>query len=142
MQVLEAGALKPLAEHMTGQQFAWLQAFVAGKPAELRQSEAAAVACFLAGCSQQGFKYSPAFYGCLIAHMQVRPLHSHCSPWYIMCHCVYHHSAQASRSDNIWPRCQRRVPSCQDKHEVLGLLNACSLISCTDQFIMRVSSYA
>ena len=71
MQMLEAGALKPLAEHLNGQQLTWLQALVAGKAPEARAAEAAALACFLAGCSPQGFRYPPAFYGCLAAHMLV-----------------------------------------------------------------------
>ena len=58
MQMLEAGALKPLAEHLNGQQLAWLQALVAGKAPEARAADAAALACFLAGCSPQGFRYT------------------------------------------------------------------------------------
>lgn len=69
--MLEAGALKPLAEHLNGQQLTWLQAVIAGKAPEARAAEAAALACFLAGCSPQGFRYAPAFYGCLAAHMPV-----------------------------------------------------------------------
>ena len=71
LQVLGAGALKPLAEHMNGQQFTWLQGLVSGKSAEARAAEAAALAGFLAGCSQQGFKYGPAYYGCLVPYMPV-----------------------------------------------------------------------
>ena len=71
LQVLEAGALKPLIEHMNGQQFSWLQGLVSGKAAEVRAAEAPAVACFLAGCSFQGFRYSPAYYGCLVPYMPV-----------------------------------------------------------------------
>ncbi len=71
LQVLGAGALKPLAEHMNGQQFTWLQGLVSGKSPEARAEEAAALAGFLAGCSQQGFKYSPAYYGCLVPYMPV-----------------------------------------------------------------------
>ena len=71
MQVLGAGALKPLAEHMNGQQFTWLQGLISAKSAEARAAEAAALAGFLAGCSQQGFKYSPAYYGCLVPYMPV-----------------------------------------------------------------------
>ena len=74
LQVLEAGALKPLAEHMNGQQFSWLQGLVSGKAAEVRAAEAPAVTCFLAGCSHQGFRYSPAFYGCLVPYMPVSVL--------------------------------------------------------------------
>ncbi len=72
MQMLEASALKPLAEHLNGQQLTWLQALVAGMAPEARAAEAAALACFLAGCSPQGFRYTPAFYGCLAAHMPVK----------------------------------------------------------------------
>ena len=75
MQMLEAGALKPLAEHLNGQQLTWLQALVAGKAPEARAAEAAALACFLAGCSPQGFRYTLAFYGCLAAHMPVQCFH-------------------------------------------------------------------
>ena len=71
LQVLGAGALKPLAEHMNGQQFTWLQGRISGKPPEARADEAAALAGFLAGCSRQGFKYSPAYYGCLVPYMPV-----------------------------------------------------------------------
>ena len=71
MQVLEGGNLKPLIEHMNGQQFTWLQAFVLGKAPEVRAAEAAPLADFLAGCSQQGYKYMPAFYGCLAPYLPV-----------------------------------------------------------------------
>jgi hypothetical protein len=71
MQVLEGGNLKPLAEHMNGQQFTWLQALEAGKPPEVRAAEAPPLAAFLAGGSQQGYKYSPAFYGCLAPYLPV-----------------------------------------------------------------------
>jgi len=74
LQVLEAGALKPLIEHMNGQQFSWLQGLVSGKAAEGRAAEAPAVTCFLAGCSFQGFRYSPAYYGCLVPYMPVSVL--------------------------------------------------------------------
>ena len=71
MQVLEGANLKPLVEHMNGQQFRWLQAFVLGKPPEVRAAEAAPLADFLAGCSQQGYRYTPAFYGCLAPYLPV-----------------------------------------------------------------------
>jgi len=74
LQVLEAGALKPLIEHMNGQQFSWLQGLISRKAAEVRAAEAPAVTCFLAGCSFQGFKYSPAYYGCLVPYMPVSVL--------------------------------------------------------------------
>lgn len=71
MQVLEGGNLKPLIQHMSGQQFTWLQAFVLGKAPEVRAAEAAPLANFLAGCSQQGYRYMPAFYGCLAPYLPV-----------------------------------------------------------------------
>ena len=72
VQMLEGGALKPLAEHLNGQQLTWLQALVAGKAPEARAAEATELACFLAGCSPQGFRCTPAYYGCLAAHMPVQ----------------------------------------------------------------------
>ena len=71
MQVLQEGSTKPLAEHMTGQQYAWLQGHLGALSAEARRASAPMMASFLTGCSEQGFKYSPDFYGCLVPYKEV-----------------------------------------------------------------------
>lgn len=76
VQVLQEGSTKPLAEHMTGQQFAWLQGHLGAMSAETRRASAPMLASFLAGCSEQGFKYSTEFYGCLVPFKEVG-LHMH-----------------------------------------------------------------
>lgn len=71
MQVLQEGSTKPLAEHMTGQQYAWLQGHLGTLSAEARRASAPMMASFLTGCSEQGFRYSPDFYGCLVPYKEV-----------------------------------------------------------------------
>ena len=71
MQVLQEGSTKPLAEHMTGQQYAWMQGHLGALSAEARRVSAPMMASFLTGCSEQGFKYSPDFYGCLVPYKEV-----------------------------------------------------------------------
>jgi hypothetical protein len=92
LQVLQEGSIKPLAEHMTGQQLAWLQGHVAALNSDARRETAPALACFLTGASEQGFRYSVDFYGCLLSHKPVRHIKdshlasqdshatSHCEP--------------------------------------------------------------
>ena len=70
---------------MNGQQFTWLQGYISGKPADARAGEAAALAGFLAGCSQQGYKYSPAYYGCLVPYM---PVCASSLNEYLTIHCI------------------------------------------------------
>ncbi|EIE22924.1 hypothetical protein COCSUDRAFT_64043 [Coccomyxa subellipsoidea C-169] len=70
--VLQEGSTKPLAEHMTGQQYAWLQGHLGAMSAEARRGSALMMASFLTGCSEQGFKYSSDFYGCLVPYKEKR----------------------------------------------------------------------
>lgn len=98
VQVLQEGSIKPLADHMTGQQFTWLQGHLAGMSSpEARRGNAPALTCFLTGASEQGFKYSADYYGCLIAFKPVTPLHQPNSN--ILTCCGFPHFSQ------MWERC-------------------------------------
>ena len=72
--------MKPLAEHLAAQHFAWLQQLLAaliqqlGAPeaAEARRHAAPGLAALLAGASEAGYKYSPEYYACLTPFLPVR----------------------------------------------------------------------
>lgn len=77
--MLQQGTTKPLAEHMTGQQFAWLQGHLGAMSADTRHNGSSMLASFLIGCSEQGFKYSPDMYGSLVPYKEVSLLDLHLS---------------------------------------------------------------
>ena len=78
-QMLQDGLVKPLAEQLSPQHFAWLQALLAGLIAQLGAPEAAesrkrlapGIADFLAGASEAGYKFLPEHYGCLVPFLPV-----------------------------------------------------------------------
>ena len=69
MQALEDNTIKPIAEHLDGQQAAWLGSHLLTRGLE---ADPSLLVDFLAGVTEGGLLLSATFYGCLQSHRQVR----------------------------------------------------------------------